>query len=119
LPALTGARLVAGYTIVEVQLTDEPLKDALDRDATALTRITGRDFLISIRRGLTERELSISLHHEVLEAATVASFEPPESVIDFNEGDFERAAQQMHNQFGIASVPKLNAMLQSFGFRGE
>jgi hypothetical protein len=31
--------------------------------------------------------------HEVLEAATVAAEYPPLSVVEFNEGAFERAAQ--------------------------
>lgn len=45
---------------------------------------------------LDDRGLSINLYHEVLEAATVGAQSPPESVIDFNEGDFERVAQEMH-----------------------
>ena len=49
------------------------------------------------RAGFCERELSISLYHEILEAATVASLHPPDSVMEFNEGDFERAAQKQPN----------------------
>jgi hypothetical protein len=44
---------------------------------------------------------------------------PPVSVTDFNEGDFEQAAQKMHEQFGEATPEKLDAMLQSFSFRED
>jgi len=32
------------------------------------------------------------------------------------EGDFEQAAQTLHDQLGEASPEKLNTMLQSYGF---
>jgi hypothetical protein len=65
---------------------------------------------------LDEHELSISLYHEVLEAATLAAEHPPASVLDFNEGDFERAAQDAHARRGVASPETLNQMLEEFGF---
>ena len=69
-----------------------------------------------IRSGLSRRELSITLYHEVLEAATVASLHPPGSVMEFNEGDFERVARIMHTELGDVSPEKLNRMLQSHNF---
>ncbi len=48
---------------------------------------------------------------------TVASFNPPASVMEFNEGDFERAGYEAHEQFGTATPDSLNRMLQSYGFR--
>jgi hypothetical protein len=51
---------------------------------------------------LDERELSISLYHEVLEAATVAGYSPPPTVLEFNEGRFEEAAQSAHARLGVA-----------------
>ena len=59
----------------------------------------------------------MTLYHEVLEAVSVASANPPESVLEFNEGDFEQAAQRMDEELGEATPEKLDAMLQSFGFR--
>ena len=56
--------------------------------------------------------------HEVLEAATVAVEYPPLSVVEFNEGAFERAAQAAHARSGIASPASLHQMLAEFGFRG-
>jgi len=70
---------------------------------------------VLIQAGLSDPELSISLYHEILEAATVASLHPPDSVMEFNEGDFERAAKAAHAEWGDASPE----MSQSYGFREE
>jgi hypothetical protein len=94
------------------------LTDALGREAVAQTVISGKEFHMTIRHGLDDRELSITLYHEVLEAATVAALEPPESVVDFNEGDFECVAHEMHTTLGTATAATLSGMLQSLGFRG-
>ena len=93
--------------------------DALEREAIAQTSIVGRNFRVLIRASLSERELSISLYHEILEAASVASLHPPATVMDFNEGDFELAGRAAHDRFGEASPESLNRMLQSYGFRDE
>jgi hypothetical protein len=60
--------------------------------------------------------MSMSLYHEVLEAATLAMDLPPTAVIEFNEGDFEKAAQQSHRRLGMATPATLNEMLAEFGF---
>jgi len=60
--------------------------------------------------------LSISLYHEILEAATVAAEQPPDKVLNLNEGDFEQAAQSAHARFGTASPDTLNQLLEEFGF---
>ncbi len=112
-------RLRGGFVIVSIEFTDSPMIDALEREAVATTRIVGRKFDLFIRAGLSERELSITLYHEVLDAATVASLHPPNSVMEFNEGDFERAAQAAHTEYGDASPETLTRMLQFYGFREE
>jgi hypothetical protein len=112
-------QLGGAFFIAEIQLTQEPLEDALGREAVAQTRITGREFRLTIRSGLPDDELSITLYHEILEAATVASSHPPESVLDLNEAGFEAAAHRAHQTWGQASVENLNRMLQFYGFRGE
>jgi hypothetical protein len=63
--------------------------------------------------------VSISLYHEILEAATVAAATPPASVATFNERDFERAAREAHAKLGPATAENLDRMLQSFGFREQ
>ena len=111
------ARLLGGYTIADIVRTDEPLLDPLGRTAVAHTEITGREFLITIYNQ-DDKEWSVSLYHEILEAMTVASADPPPSVIEFNEGDFERAGYKAYDQFGPASPESLNRMLQFYGFKG-
>jgi hypothetical protein len=112
-------RLHGGFVIADLQFTDAPMLDALEREAVAQTRIIGREFRLLIQAGLSERELSISIYHEILEAATVGSWPPPDSVLEFNEGGFERAAQAAHAEWGTATPEKLNHMLQFHGFREE
>ena len=114
-----NTRLCGGFVILTVGFSDEPLVDALGREAIAKTGIVGTTFDLLIRAGLDERELSVTLYHEILEAAAVASADPPASVMDFNEADFERTAYAMHNELGGASPENLNRMLQLHGFREE
>ena len=116
LAPLQNLRLRGGFTLVEVRLTTEPLLDPLDRAATAQTIIRGRRFHMSLRADLDERERSVCLYHEVLEAATVAAEHPPEAVIELNEGAFERAAQAAHGKLGPATPGTLNQMRVEFGF---
>lgn len=116
LRAFENIPLRGGFTIVRMEHTADPLLDAVGREAIARTRIVGSKFEIAIKSNLTEEEQSVTVYHEILEAATVASVAAPAAVIDFNEGDFERAAYSAHEQFGVASVENLNRMLKSYGF---
>ena len=117
--AFKNLRLHGGFTIVDVEFAGAPMVDALNREALAQTRINGYRFYIRLQVGMSEREISISLYHEVLEAATVASLRPPDSVIEFNEGDFERVAKAAHAEYGLATPANLNRLLQSYGFLGD
>ena|SRR5436305_1255393 len=117
LSAFQNRRLRGGFTIVRLRITDEPLIDAIAREAVARTAIVGDEFYITIRGGLTDKELSVTLYHEILEAMTVASDNPPTNVRMFNERDFERAAYRAHEEFGEASPTTIDLMLQSHGFR--
>ena len=111
--------LRGGFTIVRLELRDEPLVDAIGREAIAKTSIVSKRFEILIRTPLSEEELSITLYHEILEAMTVGSRQPPASVVQFNEGNFEAAARQAHEQLGPASPENLDRMLQTYGFSEE
>jgi hypothetical protein len=108
--------LQGGFFLVEARLTAEPLLDPIERAAAAQTIIRGKRFHILLRADMDETELSISIYHEVLEAATVAAADPPPSVLEFNEGDFEQHARSAHVRFGIVSPSALNQMLADFGF---
>jgi hypothetical protein len=109
--------LLGGFVLVEVEITSEPLTDALGREAIARTRIQGRELRVTVCPGLSDKEFSVTLYHEILEAMTVAVAHPPASVMEFNEGDFERAGYQAFDRFGAESPENLNRMLQFFGFR--
>jgi hypothetical protein len=109
--------LRGGFLIAEIRLTSQFLLDPLGRPATAQTVIRGSRFYISLRNDLSEVDLSVSLYHEVLEAAAVAADRPPDSIMEFNEGDFERAAQSAHARLGLATAERLNQMLAEFGFQ--
>ena len=116
LESLVGARLRGGFRIADVELTAEPITDAIGRKAAAQTTIAGSDFWLLIRAGLDETELSITLYHEILEAAAVAKDDCPAPVADFNEADFERTARRVHRELGPATVRNLNRMLAEHGF---
>lgn len=111
-----GAQIRGGFEIVRLEVADAPLADALGREAIARTHIIGKQLFVTIRPGLSEEELSVTIYHEILEAATVASIDPPKAVRSFNEGDFEGAGYRAHEQFGQASPENLDRMLQFYGF---
>ena len=112
-------QLRGGFVIREIKFTSEPLVDALEREAIAQTRIVAHEFRLLVRANLSEAELSVTLYHEILEAAAVGTMNPPESLLDFNEGDFERAAREAHARWGNASPVNLNLLLQFHGFREQ
>lgn len=118
LTAFSNIPLRGGFSVVEVRLTSHSLLDPLGRPAAAQTLIRGNRFHIALREGMDDEELSVSLYHEVLEAATVAAQNPPQLVVELNEGDFERSARSAHARYGIASPGSLNEMLANFGFEG-
>ncbi len=49
----------------------------MGREAIARTAIQGKSFTLLIRSELNARELSVTLYHEILEAASVGSIHPP------------------------------------------
>ncbi len=109
-------RLRGGFVVASVDFSQEPLVDAIGREAIAQTRIVGQEFRLMLRNGLDEEEMSITMYHEILEAASVASLKPPASVMEFNEADFERAARAAHSRWGNASPANLDRLLQFYGF---
>ncbi len=99
------------FIIKDIELTAAPIVDAIGREAIAQTSAIAREFRLLIRDGLSEAELSVTLYHEILEAASVAIANPSASVMDFNEADFERAAREAHERWGTASPANLNHLL--------
>lgn len=119
LAALQNVRLPGGFLIAEVDLAEEPLMDALGRSEVAQTRIVDGVFRLRIRSGLGDWEVSVSLYHEVLEAASVATLHPPHRVVDFNERDFEQAAHDAQDAWGQATPETLRRLLLSYGFEED
>ena len=109
-------QLRGGFLLREVRLTATPLLDPIERSATAQTTITGSSFRILLRADWDEQELSISLYHEILEAATLGATDAPKQVAELNEADFETAARAAHPQYAIATPASLNEMLAEYGF---
>ena len=105
-----------GFRIAEVRLTAQPLLGPVERAATAQTVVRGNRFHIFLRADLGERELSLCLYHEVLEAATVGTDHPPAAVLELNEGGFEHAARTAHARLGLAS-PEIQLPAE-FAFAG-
>ncbi len=109
--------LRGGFLLVRVVLASGPMTDVLGRVALARTTITGSNLEIELAGASAEAaEFSISLYHEVLEAAAVAALHPPPAVCDLNEAGFEAAALDCHQRLGPASPEFLNQMLAEFGF---
>ncbi|MBM3853892.1 MAG: hypothetical protein FJ399_12165 [Verrucomicrobia bacterium] len=114
-----AARVHGGFIIRAIELTNARIEDPLGREAIAQTQVVAREFRLLVRSGLSEEEFSVTLYHEILEAACVAVADPPLAVVDFNEAGFERAARTSHARWGNASLMNLNLMLQFHGFRGQ
>ncbi|HEX4139381.1 MAG TPA: hypothetical protein VHY09_03480 [Candidatus Methylacidiphilales bacterium] len=102
--SIQGLHLCGDFLISGLEFTAESLTDALGRPALARTRILGREIQITLLASLTDKEKSVSLYHEILEAMPVAVTEPPAGVMELNERDFKRAAYEAHDRFGEASL---------------
>lgn len=109
--------LRGGFLLVKIAVTSEPMFDAIGRVALARTSIVGANITIELSADFAAPEqFSISIYHEVLEAATVGALNPPAAVCELNEAGFEAAAQHAHATLGEASPDTLNRMLAAFGF---
>lgn len=71
---------------------------------------------ITMSDGLSSEEVSITLYHEILEAATVSRTNPPASVQVLNEAGFEEIARRFHGKLGPATIESLSEMLRELGF---
>jgi len=109
-------KLHGGFAIDSVVITEKLDRDTLGRLALAYTRTSAGRMTITLLGGMSEEEVSVSLYHEVLEAATVPSEHPPPIVMELNEAGFEDLARRFHARFGAATIESLNRMLQELGF---
>lgn len=114
-----GVELVEGLSIASVALIDEPIEDLFGKSACGRTRIAQGKLHILISSALDDRERSVTLYHEVLEAVTVAAIRIPALIIDFGEADFEREGYATFDRLGMATPANVLAMLQFYGFGRE
>lgn len=109
--------MCGGFLLLRVTMTSEPMVDAMGRLALAKTTIVGSTLEIELSCSVPDpNEISISLYHEVLEAAAVAAANAPPAVCELNEAGFEAAARECHHRLGMVTPSKLNQMLEEFGF---
>ncbi len=105
--------LRGGFLLLKVSMTD----NAMGRLAVARTIIIGSTLEIEIGCSAPDpNDISVSLYHEVLEAAAVAANRPPPAVCELNEAGFEAAAHDCHRRLGMATPTTINQMLEEFGF---
>ena len=109
--------LRGGFFLLKITVNAEPKFDAVGRRALARTSIVGTNITIELAGAKTSPEqISISIYHEVLEAATVGAMNPPASACGLNEAGFEAAAVRVQATLGMACPASLNQMLEGFGF---
>jgi len=116
LGSFADVELRGGFSIESVVRETEAMVDNLRRPALASTSTIAGRMNIRIADGLSPEEESISMYHEVLEAATVSSFNAPSSVWDLNEAGFEELAQSFQTELGMATPENLSTMLERMGF---
>lgn len=116
LDSFTGAHLCGGFLLNGITVSAQPMLDPIGRPALARTVIIAAELEIELQPGMSDEEVSISIYHEVLEAAAVAAAHPPVAVMEMNEADFESVARRMHATLGQATPESLNRMLEMHGF---
>ncbi len=117
LEALCNRPLRGGYLIESICLADEPILDVIGRPALGENTVCGLRFRIAMIAGLDDRELSVTLYHEVLEGAFVGCWtQLPAAMLCLNEAGIDAVAYQMHDRYGAASVENLDRMLRDMGF---
>ena len=115
------AKLPGGVSIESVEVSETPLTDVsggLAYGGTSMNVGTGA-MEIRLSPGLTATEQSVTLYHEVLEAASMqADYRGtlPVFLADLSEAELDMLAQIAHEQFGPASVETLTQFLHAVGF---
>jgi len=106
----------SGHFISEIVGIEGKMLDPIGRPALAKAIIEGKRITIQISSDLDEREVGISIYHEVLESLAVALDEPPESVMELNESGFEKLAQEAYLQYGYPTPEIVLSWIGKMGF---
>ena len=111
---MVDVELHGGFVIRSIAETQGLKNVAGNRALAGTSTVGGREMYITLESGQSAEQASISLYHEVLEAAAVAR--SPVALIEFGEAEFEAAAMRFHSKFGQASAENLSQMLREMGF---
>lgn len=114
--AFANLTFPSGHFISEIVGIEGKMLDPIGRPALAKAIIEGKRIAIQISSDLNEREIGISIYHEVLESLAVALDEPPESVMELNESGFEKQAQEAYLQHGYPTPEILLSWIGKMGF---
>ena len=114
---LVGTTLHSGILIESIECEDE-LFDVIGRPATGWTRQIGHRLEITLLKGLSAEEASVTIYHEVIEGAMGVHFpdDVPVALHEVNEAQIDDLAVEYHQRLGPATVESLNEMLQDLGF---
>jgi hypothetical protein len=114
---LAGTTLHSGLLIESIDYEDE-LFDVIGRPATGWTRQIGHRLKITLLRGLSADEASVTIYHELIEGAMGVHFPDgvPVALHEVNEAQIDALAVEYHQRLGPVTVETLNEMLQDLGF---
>ena len=71
---------------------------------------------VSIAPGQSAYEQSVTIYHEVLEAASLDAKNPPAMLPDLFESEIDILEFMEREQFGLAMVESLSRLLEAVGF---
>ncbi len=106
----------SGHFIESIRLVEAKMLDPIGRPALARSIIEGKRIRIEISDQLNNREVAISIYHEILEALTVAVDAPPQSVMELNEAGFEKEACEAYDIYGSPTPERVLIWIKSKGF---
>jgi hypothetical protein len=114
--AFANLNFPSGHFISEIVGVEGKMLDPIGRPALAKAIIEGKRITIQISSNLDEREIGISIYHEVLESLAVALDEPPKSVMELNESVFEELAQEAYLEYGYPTPEIMLSWIKKMGF---
>jgi hypothetical protein len=109
--------LRGGFSIESISVAEGKLGlRGISLGQTTIEPIKSGKMTIQIAPGQSPDEQSVTIYHEVLEAAGLDAKKPPAVLLDLSEEDFDLLAYMAHEQFGPATVENLNMRLDALGF---
>ncbi len=117
LGSFSNAPLRGGHSIESITVAEGKLgTGGASLGQTTIQPIRSGKMTIQLAPGQSASEQSVSIYHEVLEAAALDAKNPPMMLLDLSESEFDMLAYMAQEQFGTATVENLNKLLQAVGF---